>query len=115
DLEVAEEERQPERLAEHVPVLVEDRDRAVLALVDDRGVGAADQRGVHVLRAGDEGVPDDLGRDRVDDAGLGSRDGLGHAAPPFVISMFPWSSMRARWPGGTTVVELSSSITAGPL
>src|SRR6185437_2152865 len=107
DLEVPEEERKSERLPEDVAVLVENRDGAVLTLVDDRCVRAADQRRVHVLRAGDERVPDDLGRDRIG----AHRSVLRHAR---VITRLPSPSSAATCPGGTTIVELSSSITAGP-
>ena len=118
DLEVAEEQRQPERLAEHVAVLVEDRDRAVLALVDDRRVRAADQGCVHVLCAGDERVANDLGRDRIGArrASGGFTDGhfVSSLSLALVITMLPCSSSAATCPGGTSVVELCSSITTGP-
>ena len=66
DLEVAEEDRQPRRLPEHAVVGVEQRDRAVLQLVDDPRVRRADQRRVHLVGGGVERVADHLGGDRVD-------------------------------------------------
>ena len=66
DLEVAEEDRQPGRLPEDAVLGVEQRDRAVLELVDDPGVGRADQRRVHLVGGRVERVADHLGRDRVD-------------------------------------------------
>ena len=64
DLEVAEEDRQAGGLPEDAVVGVEQRDRAVLHLVDDRRVGRADQRRVHLVGGGRERAADDLGRDR---------------------------------------------------
>ena len=59
------EERYAARLTQHIAVRVEERDGAVPALVDDRRVGGTPQRGVHVLRAGNNEVAHDLGRDGV--------------------------------------------------
>src|SRR5215217_6987771 len=108
DLEVAEEDGEAGGLAENFTVLVQKRHRAVLPLVDDRGVGRADHGGVHVLGAGDEEVPDDLGR-----YGIGLSRRLCHAQLPSMITL-PSSSTLASHPGGTTVVAVSSSITSGP-
>ena len=66
DLEVAEEDRQASGLAQDPVLGVEERDGAVLHLVDDGCVGRANQRGVHLVRRGREGAADDLGRDGVD-------------------------------------------------
>ena len=75
DLEVAEEEREAERLTEHAVVGVEEGDGAVLALVDDGRVRGPDQGRVHVMGGRDEGVADDLGRDRIDtDSGCNGYD-----------------------------------------
>src|SRR5262249_34229788 len=104
--EVAEEERHAQRLPEHVGLGVEQCDGTILALIDDGRVGAADQRRVHVLRAGDESVPDDLRRDRV---GGGHHDAASRA-----MTMLRCSSMVACQPAGTTVVAVSSSMMRGP-
>ena len=55
----------PERLAEYFAVFIQERHRAVLALVDDGRVGRANQGGVHILGTGDEEVSDDLGGDGI--------------------------------------------------
>ena len=64
-LQVAEEQRNPRRLAQDPVPAVDERHRAVLGLVDDRRVGRADQRRVHLLGSHDEGVTEDLDGDRV--------------------------------------------------
>ena len=78
DLEVAEEDRQAGRLPEDAVVGVEQRDRAVLHLVDDRRVRRADEGRVHLVGGGRERAADDLGGDRVDDRGSH------HASSPVV-------------------------------
>ena len=72
DLEVAEEDRQARRLAEDAVVGVEQRDRAVLHLVDDRRVRRADQRRRSSRRRPTlNALRIDLGGDRVDGDGGG--------------------------------------------
>jgi hypothetical protein len=72
-LQVAQEDRQARRLAEHLVVGVEQGDDTVPALVDDRGVGRPDERGVHVVGGRVQRVPDDLDGHRVDGGGGGHR------------------------------------------
>ena len=66
DLEVAEEDRKAGGLTEHAVLVVEQRHRAVLHLVDHGRVCRADQRGVHLVSGRRERAADDLGGDRID-------------------------------------------------
>src|SRR5262249_61061963 len=71
-------------------------------------VRRADQRRVHVLRAGLEEVADDLGGDEV-----GGRRAA-HRSSPRVIASVSARPAVTRQPGGTTVVAVGSPTIAGP-
>src|SRR5215468_7021790 len=79
---------------------IEDRRRAVPALLDVARIGRANEGHPHLFCDGHEGGAQDLEGDAVH-----------HAAP---IMRNPCSSTTARWPGSTSVVLSNCSITAGP-
>src|SRR5215468_6896725 len=79
---------------------IEDRRRAVPALLDVARIGRANKRDPHLFGDGHEGGAQDL-----------EGDAIHHAAP---IMRNPCSSTTARWPGSTSVVLSNCSITAGP-
>ena len=90
-----------QRLGQADAVLVEEREAEVARLADDRRERRAEERLVGLAHQGDQAVPVDLERDRID---------VRHS----VITRFSSSSTRAVAPGGTTAVDSCSSTTAGP-
>jgi hypothetical protein len=99
-------------LRDQPPPAVEQRDRAIAPLLDVGRERRADQRVVHVLRDGQQAVAEHLHRDGVENRFRS------HAAAspvtPSRITRLPSASTCAACPGASTVVELISSITAGP-
>src|SRR6266404_5393379 len=89
-------------------LVVEEGDRAVLHLVYDGRVGGADERGVHLVRRRGERAADDFRGDRVE------RPDRHQLSTPTKIERWPKSSTWRVEPGGTTVVAVASTITAGP-
>src|SRR5581483_8197053 len=110
DLEVSEEERNAEGLAEYGVIAIEKSDRAVFHPVDDGRIRRPDQRRAHVMSRGDEGVADDFSRDGIDTDSCADR----HDLPPSLSRIDPNGSISALVPGGTTVVAVGSSMIAGP-
>ncbi len=105
-------------LRDHLALGVEDRAREVEPFVEERRVRRVAHRDAHLAGGRDEVVVDDLERDLVD---VGRRSGSSVApAPPAsrrpagVRIRLPYGSTSTRCPGRTSVVDIASSITAGP-
>ena len=95
------------------PAGVEERGRAVVALLDVGRVGGADQRRAHLVAGGAQAADQDLEGDRVEPA---------HRAVPFPRISCAWNRARivpvastfACQPGGRIRVASGSSKTTGP-
>jgi hypothetical protein len=105
DAEVGEEDRQAASvLRDHAAVGVDQPAAEVAHLVDHHVVGGLAQRRRHLVGIGVDGVAHDL-----------DGDGVGfHVRSASVTMICPLGSITARSPGPIRVVELASSITAGP-
>ena len=118
--QVGQKDRQPAFvLANHASLHIDQAAAKVAHLVNHHVVGRLAQRQGHFFRIGDERMGHHLLGDRVDRACTRCRYGCVHAKTPWGKSMsmmmWPCALMRARSPGKTKVVELGSSITAGPV
>src|SRR5439155_17699688 len=98
-------------LHDRVAVRVAERRREIARVEDERVAGAQDLLG-HLVDGRDERVLQHLERDRVERVGAGLL--RRHEPLPTWIRMFSHSSTSASRPGGTSVVESSWSMTAGP-
>src|SRR5262249_5541620 len=87
-------------LGNHLALPLEDRRRAVPALLDVARIGRANQRNTHLFGDGHEGGTQDF-----------ESDAIHHAAS---IMRNPCPPTTARWPGSPSVVLSNCSITAGP-
>ncbi len=103
-IETAEEERQAARLTKNVRIAVEQRDGSVAIFIDQRLKGRSHQGRQHVVGSGQKKVSNDLGGNDVDGHGL-----------IFLRIRVPNCCWRAAHPGGTSVVEPSSKMIAGPV
>ncbi len=109
-VERAEEDRKPGRLGRQAAVRIEDASREVVGLEDDRVVGTADKRDLHLPGDTDERMTDDLELDRI----APPRHRLASIAVTSITSS-PRSALRQRAPGGRMVVAPRSAMIAGPL
>src|SRR5262249_29310694 len=108
----AEEHGHSRSLGPEQPLRRYEPEAEVLNLVEQRVVGRAHERLVHLERRGREPVANDLGRDDVDGGGRG---GCGcHRAPSRSRTRSPRRSARTLQRGGTTIVVVHSSMIAGP-
>jgi len=94
---------------DHATAGVEDRGRAVPALLDVRGEGGADEDGAHLVGDRAKGCTDDLELDVHFTGSARSRDSFVSRSVLLVPSLTPTH------PGGSQQVAPSSSTTAGPV
>src|ERR1700743_1888117 len=106
----ADEHRQSKADRNGVAITIKEPNREVERFIDDHVVGCPHQIGLHLLGRGDEAVADDLGSDQID-AGRQRRHQLDYTG----ITRLPRSSTTATSPGGSTVVDAYSWISAGPV
>jgi hypothetical protein len=98
--------------AERLELRIEQTGPKVLALANDRGVRHAVQNIAHLFGDRVQCAADDLQRDRI--------NFLTHGDLPFrlhqarAMCMSPCNSTTARYPGGSNVVELCCTTSAGP-
>ncbi len=103
--ERADEPGDPGCLRPEASVGADDAEPEVLDLVQEGVVCRSDERAIHLERGGRQAAPDHLGRDGID---------RGHKVSVRVSTRLPSGSVRAVHPGGTSVVEVHSSMIAGP-
>src|SRR5262249_14553979 len=96
-------------LRDHDGVGIEHRGGEIVALAHTLREGSVPQRDAELVGDGDEGIPYDRQRDRIDRC-------AGHAGPP-AMSMTRWPAwlIRPASPGRMTAVLSGSSMTAGPV